>query len=398
MIRLISTVLLILFFSSVANSFQVETWMTDDSTPHDGCSDRMCQPEYSGPTNIVFDQNFNLMVHWGSNSGEGYPEAFAIYDMNKTRIYLKSMPYKNDFVHTPLGYYWTDTNPPYIEYRATLDDEWTGFYDHRSTGIKYYSDGNLYGTYIGASSDPYPGIYQIDSNNNISMYANLNSIPGWAINDIAIDSKMNMYVADYNNDIVWKYDSNNNLTAYLDSSNGLTNPYKLEINSKDHLYVLNTGDANEDSIIGFDEFGKKIFYADQSDGINRPTAIAFDQNDNLFIADSAGGLDGGIKYIEASHHCNFSANPTKGSAPLTVSFTDQSTGSITSWEWDFGDGSSSTAQNPSHTYFDSGTYTVTLTVAGPEGSDFETKSNYIRVTSTSSAKAMPWIPLLLLDD
>ena len=133
---------------------------------------------------------------------------------------------------------------------------------------------------------------EIDSNNNISMYANLNAIPGTAIRDIAIDSKMNMYVTDYSNNIVWKYDSNNNLTAYLDSSNGLTNPYKLEINCKDHLYVLNY----EESIIGFDEFGNKIFYADQSDGIIRPTAIAFDQNGTLFIADT-GGLDGGIKYV-----------------------------------------------------------------------------------------------------
>jgi hypothetical protein len=74
---------------------------------------------------------------------------------------------------------------------------------------------------------------------------------------------------------------------------------------------------------------------------------------------------------------NFSADPTSGVAPLSVSFTDESTGNITSWHWSFGDGASSSSQNPSHTYTDPGTYTVSLTVSGPGGSDTETKADYI---------------------
>jgi len=74
----------------------------------------------------------------------------------------------------------------------------------------------------------------------------------------------------------------------------------------------------------------------------------------------------------------FVGSPTSGTAPLTVNFTDQSTGSITSWSWTFGDGGTSTAQNPSHVYAQ-GTWTVTLTVTGPGGSDDETKTNYITV-------------------
>jgi hypothetical protein len=107
-------------------------------------------------------------------------------------------------------------------------------------------------------------------------------------------------------------------------------------------------------------------------------------------------VDSGSMTKQAAQYCDFSANPTTGPAPLTVNFTDESTGSITSWEWDFGDGSTNTIQNPSHTYTDPGTYTVTLTVTGPEGSDTETRSSYIKVTS--SAKAMPWLPLLLFDE
>ncbi|WP_442919718.1 PKD domain-containing protein, partial [Methanomethylovorans sp.] len=58
----------------------------------------------------------------------------------------------------------------------------------------------------------------------------------------------------------------------------------------------------------------------------------------------------------------FTANVTSGTAPLTVSFTDQSTYSPTQWAWNFGDGQNSNLQHPIHTYGSAGTYTVTLTV------------------------------------
>ena len=65
----------------------------------------------------------------------------------------------------------------------------------------------------------------------------------------------------------------------------------------------------------------------------------------------------------------FSPSATSGPAPLAVDFTDESTGDIQTWAWDFGDGGSSTEQGPSHTFTTPGTYTVTLTVDGPAGSD-----------------------------
>jgi len=65
----------------------------------------------------------------------------------------------------------------------------------------------------------------------------------------------------------------------------------------------------------------------------------------------------------------FSASPTSGEAPLTVQFTDTSTGEIDSWGWSFGDGGTSTARSPSHTYSSKGNYTARLTVTGPGGSD-----------------------------
>ena len=76
---------------------------------------------------------------------------------------------------------------------------------------------------------------------------------------------------------------------------------------------------------------------------------------------------------------DFTANPITGAVPLTVQFTDRSTGDITEWYWDFDDGETSTEQNPSHTYNNVGKYTVSLTVSDSEGSDTETKADYICV-------------------
>jgi PGF-pre-PGF domain-containing protein len=75
----------------------------------------------------------------------------------------------------------------------------------------------------------------------------------------------------------------------------------------------------------------------------------------------------------------FAGIPTDGTAPLPVVFTDSSTNTPTSWNWDFGDGGTSAEQNPVHTYAVNGTYTVTLTATNSAGSGNLTKTNYIIV-------------------
>lgn len=77
---------------------------------------------------------------------------------------------------------------------------------------------------------------------------------------------------------------------------------------------------------------------------------------------------------------NFSANVTSGNAPLKVLFTDKSTGSPTSWLWDFGDGIySKHAMNATHTFTRPGKYNVSLTVANANGSNTTTKPGFITV-------------------
>lgn len=75
----------------------------------------------------------------------------------------------------------------------------------------------------------------------------------------------------------------------------------------------------------------------------------------------------------------FASSQTSSDVPLTVQFTDQSTGIVTQWLWGFGDGQTSSEQNPSHTYSSTGRYTVSLTASGLGGSDNETKTDYIHV-------------------
>lgn len=74
---------------------------------------------------------------------------------------------------------------------------------------------------------------------------------------------------------------------------------------------------------------------------------------------------------------SFNAVKTSGTAPLLVNFSSTSSGTINSYMWDFGDGSSSTARSPSHSYNAVGVYTVALTVNGPSGSNTQRKSGYI---------------------
>jgi len=78
---------------------------------------------------------------------------------------------------------------------------------------------------------------------------------------------------------------------------------------------------------------------------------------------------------------------TIGGLPLTVQFTDKSTGDITSWLWDFGDGQTSTLQSPSHIYQNFGNYTVSLRVKSQDSSDTETKQDYITVTIPGEPEA-----------
>ncbi|RKY78469.1 hypothetical protein DRQ07_07595, partial [candidate division KSB1 bacterium] len=87
-----------------------------------------------------------------------------------------------------------------------------------------------------------------------------------------------------------------------------------------------------------------------------------------------------ITVLSKNPTADFSAEPLKGKAPLTVKFTDQSLGNVSSWRWKFGNGDGAFEKDPEYTYSKSGNFTVSLTVMGPGGIDSLVKRNYIHVT------------------
>lgn len=111
------------------------------------------------------------------------------------------------------------------------------------------------------------------------------------------------------------------------------------------------------------------------------------------IAINAAGRDTMIRTqyitIYAQPTVNFSASATAGCFPLTVSFTDNSvanSGTITSWQWDFGDGTLSTQQNPTHTYNTGGNFNVSLRITNSSGcTRTVTRANYINVMAKPRA-------------
>ena len=96
---------------------------------------------------------------------------------------------------------------------------------------------------------------------------------------------------------------------------------------------------------------------------------------------------------------NFTASATSITPGTTVSFTDLTTGIPTSWAWSvtpatgwsFAGGTSATSQNPQITFNTVGQYTISLTATNAQGSDVETKNNYIvvaQVTGPCTASAV----------
>ena len=126
--------------------------------------------------------------------------------------------------------------------------------------------------------------------------------------------------------------------------------------------------------------------------LQNPSAAYFtpgQYNIKLVVEDGLGNKDSltRIQYINIFPIpvVNFSATPLSGCVPLTVQFTDLSTAagsSITTWLWDFGDGTTGTIRNPVHTYTSAGNYNVTLRVTTVSGcSKTLTKNNYIHASN-----------------
>lgn len=84
---------------------------------------------------------------------------------------------------------------------------------------------------------------------------------------------------------------------------------------------------------------------------------------------------------------SISANTTEGLFPLSVAFTGTGTNSPNSWSWTFGDGGTSSSQNPVHTYTAGGTYNVNLSATNGAASGVANRTGYINVLNGTQAKS-----------
>ncbi|MBS1600317.1 MAG: PKD domain-containing protein [Bacteroidetes bacterium] len=138
-----------------------------------------------------------------------------------------------------------------------------------------------------------------------------------------------------------------------------------------------------------------FFYYDFGDGtpVVGPTrngsyphiySVAGTYNVKVTATDTTGCPDSTTHIIKVNGPtAKFTAPVTQSCGSLTANFTDQSTGTVAiqSWFWDFGDGSTSTQQSPTHTYSTQGIYPVKLKVTDVSGCvDSLVKSNYITVS------------------
>ncbi|MBI9038430.1 MAG: PKD domain-containing protein [Bacteroidales bacterium] len=114
--------------------------------------------------------------------------------------------------------------------------------------------------------------------------------------------------------------------------------------------------------------------------------VVVDEAGRIFVTEDGSGMIIRIENIITGPIADFIADTISGDAPLEVGFTDLSisgTSTIIEWEWDFGDGNSSTLQNPVNIYEFAGTYTVSLTITDEYNlTSTKIKENYISVTSS----------------
>jgi PKD repeat protein len=185
----------------------------------------------------------------------------------------------------------------------------------------------------------------------------------------------------------WVADTNNNQVVHLSAAGvelsrtgGFSAPWSVSANLVDGSCWAT--DVAHSQVVHLSSSGVELWRSAASPACEffNPRSVSVDPTDgSCWVADT-GNSQVAHLVIAGGPSAAFIATPTSGSAPLTVSFTDQSTGAPTAWLWHFGDGGSSAAQNPTHEYTQLGAYSVSLTVHNASGSNTKTKADCVVVT------------------
>ena len=158
--------------------------------------------------------------------------------------------------------------------------------------------------------------------------------------------------------------------------------YAVTTNSETGLEVWRTANGTDWEQVGFAGFGDSNNSAPYWDN----SVAVFD---NCLYIGTTNSANGGEVWQKSVVTAGFTASPTEGVPPLTVTFTNTSTGDYTSSLWGFGDDITSTLTSPTHIYTAAGVYTVTLTVSDGIDTSTITRPNYITV------RYSVYLPLIL---
>ncbi|MCF8294807.1 MAG: choice-of-anchor D domain-containing protein [Bacteroidales bacterium] len=256
------------------------------------------------------------------------------------------------------------------------------------------ASGNVYTTGIfqgTADFDPGSGSYNLSSNGSDEIFISKLDASGnfvWAKNmggsdfdygySIAIDASGNVYTTGIFEGTA-DFDPGSGL--YSLSSNGDADIFISKLDaSGNFVWAKNMGGSSSDygNSIALDASGNVyttgFFYG----------TVDFDPDIGSYSLSSNGSADIFILKLSQAQalQANFTSSDTTIVLGDTFQFTDLSTGNPTSWLWDFGDGTTSTTQNPTHVYQNAGIYSVSLLVSNGSSSDTLIMNNYITVIST----------------
>ena len=347
----------------------------------------------------------------------------AVYvGANSKKVYLTSLSVKNPNTNTEVG----------------LEDEWQKVAINRdATKIAvlkpddprlYFYDGNtqsfqifdLYNPTTSQDNTPsgrpdFADVIEFDPTGEFVMYDAFNSLGQdqgyW---DVGLIKVWDNATQSLGNGQIFKLFSN--LPVGVDIGNptfSKTSSLRIAFEIFNHnseqttfyTYNLETGESeaiwsniyySDLSLLAFPSFSaddRQIAFAGETDDRTKVVAIIPLGTDKMTPDGNASSIvygeaplwytSGRRDYIKP--FAKFEANPTRGNAPLVVSFVDQSNNRPLTWSWEFDGGipATSNQQNPTVRFSNPGSYEVKLVVTNPAGSDAETKLDYIKVSGTT---------------